>query len=260
MAESMTIGAAGYRTTRWSRVLEAATDGEEGRAALGWLYRVYWQPVYSFIARRRGAQAAAELTQQFFYERLVAGRDLRRLERRPGQRFRGWLVTALLSFLKTQWRYEHRKMRDSSRTVFLPGSERGEDSAHAVVPFAREPDPEQQLGRARALALLTEVLGRLRRDYCVNAAKAGVNGDARFDALKVFLQAPSAEHGDYASHAAALGMTPDAVKQAVRRLRLRFGELLDEALTERAGAPIDLGAARRSLLESLESPAPQGED
>lgn len=247
------------RTTRWSVVLAAATEGEQARHALSSLYRAYWRPVYAFIARRRGAQAATELTQAFFVERFVGASDLKNIQRRSGQRFRGWLFTAVQSFLSNQWKFERRQRRDITKTLSCCGSEQGDDSPSPLVLTATGHDPERQLERARALSLLSEVLGRLRHEYCAHAATAGVDGAARFDALKVFLPGPNAETADYRACAAALGSSSEAVKQVVRRLRLRFADLLNERLRQSAASEADVALARRALCEALESPAPPHE-
>lgn len=239
--------------------MAAASEGEQARRALSALYRAYWHPVYAFIARRRGSQAAAELTQAFLVERLVDSSDLKSVQRRSGQRFRGWLFTALQSFLMNQWKFERRQRRDITKTLSWCGTEPTEDSQHPVVLRAAGHDPERQLARAQALSLLAEVLGRLRHEYCAHAATAGVDGGARFEALKRFLPGPNAETADYRGCAASLGLNADAVKQIVRRLRLRFADLLDERLRRGVENDADAAQARRALCEALESPAPPHE-
>ncbi len=242
------------RTTRWSVVLAAGNGGEQGRAALAQLYTEYFRPVLSFIAQRRGAQAAAELAQEFFVRRLVDAGDLKGLERMPGQRFRGWLLTAVQNFLKNDWRYDHRQRRDVSKTLSWSGTEPS-DGSPRDVPLASTQNPEGQLARAQALELLSVVLARLRREYCARAAIAGVDGDARFEALKVFLPGPNTENADYSEPAAALELSTDTVKQIVRRLRMRFVDLLDEALGRGVRSDAEVALARRGLCHALESPA-----
>jgi DNA-directed RNA polymerase specialized sigma24 family protein len=242
------------RTTRWSLVLAAAAEGAQARSALSALYRAYWQPVFWFIAQRRGRDAAIELTQAFFVDRLVDAGDLRSIERRPGQRFRGWLFTALQSFLKNEWNYRRRKCRDVTKTLPWCAAEPVDGSNRSFQLTAAGHDPERQLERARALSLLAEVLGRLRQEYCSNAAIAGVDGVARFEALKVYLPGPNTEDADYGACASALGLSACAVKQIVRRLRVRFGELLNEKIRQSVGSEADVGAGRRSLCRALESP------
>jgi RNA polymerase sigma-70 factor (ECF subfamily) len=240
-------------------VLAAATEGEQARRALSALYRAYWHPIYAFIARRRGSQAATELTQAFFVQRLVDSGDLKSIQRRSGQRFRGWLFTALQSFLKNQWQFERRQRRDITKTVSWCGAEPGDDSQPRFLLTAPGHNPERQLERAQALSLLSDVLGRLRKEYCAHAATAGVDGAARFEVLKRFLPGPNAEIADYRACATSLGSSVDAVKQAVRRLRLRFADLLNDRLRQSVASDADVALARRALCEALESPAPPHE-
>jgi len=238
-----------FRTTCWSVVLTAATDGDAARAALGKLYRTYWYPVFSVIARRRGPEAARELTQAFFVNRLVDRGDLKRVQRRPGQRFRGWLFTALQSFLKNQWKFERQQRRDIRKTVAL-GCDGDCASAQAAALTDARFDPERQLQRARVLKLLSDVLGRLRRDYCRN----GVDAARRFDAVKIFLPGPYSETADYSACAEALGLSADAVKQLVRRLRKRFGLLLHDRIRQSVDGEADVAIAKLLLCQALETP------
>ena len=246
------------RTTRWSVVFAAAAGGATARAALSRLYRAYWHPVFAVVAKARGRDAAAELTQAFFVTRLVDRGDLKRVSRRPGERFRGWLFTALRSFLKNQWQFERQQCRDVRRTVALVSDTDGEELGPRVAALAdSQLDPEQQLGREQALKLLSGILVRLRREYCVRASVAGVNGESRFDAVKVFLPGRDSETADYREVALRLGLGTDAVKQMVCRLRARFGELLHDELARRVTADGDVASAKRLLYQALSSPAPR---
>lgn len=245
------------RTTRWSVVFAAASGGATARAALSRLYRAYWHPVFAVVAKARGRDAAAELTQAFFVTRLVDRGDLKRVSRRPGERFRGWLFTALRSFLKNQWQFERQQCRDVRRTVAFVSDAEGEERGPRVSAFADpQLDPEQQLGREEALKLLSSVLMRLRREYCVNASAAGVNAESRFDAVKVFLPGPDAETADYREVAQRLGLGTDAVKQMVCRLRARFGDLLHDELAQRVTGDGDIATAKRLLCQALSSSSP----
>ena len=242
------------RTTRWSVVFAAAAGGAPARAALSRLYRAYWYPVFAVVAKARGREAAAELTQAFFVTRLVDRGDLKRVSRRPGERFRGWLFTALRSFLKNQWQFERQQCRDVRRTVAFVSDTESEERGPRVSALAdTRLDPEQQLSREEALKLLSGVLVRLRREYCVNASAAGVNGESRFDAVKVFLPGPDAETADYREVALRLGLGTDALKQMVCRLRARFGHLLDDELAQRVTGDGDVATAKRLLCQALSS-------
>jgi hypothetical protein len=247
----MDLGIGRCRTTRWSIVFAAAAGGESASAALGQLFRSYWGLVFAKIARGRAPHAAQELTQEFFVKRLVDGQDLKRVKRQDGKRFRGWLSTAVESFLNNRWDFDHQQCRDVRKTVAL--SFDGEDGARAAW-FAPQRDPEQELRRARAFALLTQVLGRLRREYCAKAAAAGVDAERRFEVLKVFLPGPDTEVAHFRAAADALGLEPGTVRQVVQRMKGRFAELLDEELLQHVDAETDLATARRLLLQALEAP------
>jgi DNA-directed RNA polymerase specialized sigma24 family protein len=244
-----------FRTTRWSLVLAAASEGDAARAALGQLYRTYWYPVFALIARRRGRQAALELTQKFFVNRLVDKGDLKGVQRLPGKRFRGWLFAAVRNFLRSQWKFDHQRIRDESNTVPLSSNdeEPGFPMSSLVAP---DRDPERQLQRSRALTLLGDALQCLRREYCAHAAAAGVNAEQRFEIAKLFLPGVDCDTMDLATCARELDMPPDAAKQLVARLRKRYGQLLEDVLRRDTSSEVELTTAKRSLCEALETPVP----
>jgi DNA-directed RNA polymerase specialized sigma24 family protein len=174
------------------------------------------------------------------------------VSRRPGERFRGWLFTALRSFLKNQWEYDTRQRRDVRQTVHLVSEGDRDERGLCVSDLAdTTPDPEQRLGRAQALTLLATVLGRLRRDYCANARAAGVDGERRFDAIKVFLAGPNTEAADYSAVAHSLGLSSDTVRQLVHRQRERLAILLDEELAKGASSADDVASTKRRLRQAL---------
>jgi len=274
------------RPTRWSVVLAAAAGGEAGRAALGTLYRTYQYPVFAYIALRRGRELAWELTQAFLVRLLVESQDLKRVQRTPGSYFRGWLFKAVESFLKNQWKFERQQRRDTRLTVAWtdqtdaaqPSScaELREAATRALGPAETSltapasksrrirnvcplgpahSDAEQLLNRERAFGVLSCVLGRLRREYCEHAASAGVDGEQRFDVLKVFLPGRDMEAPHFKAPAAALGLSTDAVKQIVERLKRRFADLLkEELLRQVVDVETDLPSAQRLLCEAIEAP------
>jgi len=237
------------RTTRWSLVLAAASDGDAARAALSALFRAYFRPVFSFIERRWGRQAAFDLTQAFFLERFLEAGDLKRFERRPGQRFRGFLYVVLRNFLRSKRKYVRRQCRDVTKTESCSRDESADGSGSSLTLVATGYSPERHAARTEALSFLSEVIGRLRQEYCVHSASAGADGEARFEVLKVFLPGPELQDVEYAAAADALGLSTDAVKQIVKRLRARFRDLVNGALSPNA---------RRALFEALEPPPESG--
>jgi DNA-directed RNA polymerase specialized sigma24 family protein len=243
------------RTTRLSMVLAAAAGGESGEAALGGLYQAYFYPVYALIAARRGREAAEELTQAFFFERMVRGKDLARFDPEKCRQFRGWLFTAVESFLKNEWKARRRKCRDARKTLAL-------DFESAEIRFLREPttDPESRYNRAWALCVLSNVIARLRREYCGSAPRAArARAAVCFDALKVFLPGPELEESAYEGVAAALDMSTDRIKRRVCHMRQRFGEQLREHLAELVVSDEDVDAEIQFLYQALHLPPSQYE-
>src|SRR3954468_11006335 len=171
------------RTTRLSMVRAAAAGGAAAEAAHAELYRAYFYPVYALIAARRGREAAEELTQSFFVERLLDSQDLARFDPTKCRKFRNWLFTAVDSFLKNEWKARRRKCRDVRRTLAL-------DFEAAEIRFLNEPtaDPESRYNRAWALCVLSNVITRVRGEFCESVPRADrARAEIRFDALKIFL-------------------------------------------------------------------------
>ena len=212
---------AAFVTTHWSVVLAARrSDTTRAQAALARLCQTYWYPLYAYVRRRGyGPHDAQDLTQEFF-ARLLAQNWLAQADRERG-RFRTFLLTALSHFLANEWD-KARAQKRGGAVEFVPlqldnaETRYGQESADPVT-------PEQCFERRWALALLDEVLNRLRQEQV--AAGAG----ALFDTLKPCL-AGTRQAQPYAALALELGMTEGAVKVAVHRLRHRYRQLLREEI------------------------------
>ena len=99
-AENKTTPGA-FITTRWNLILSGA-DSRNGdreiREALAELCRIYWRPIFFFIARRGySPQDAEDLTQDFFVH-ILKGDWLQKADPARG-RFRSLLLKSLQNFL-----------------------------------------------------------------------------------------------------------------------------------------------------------------
>src|SRR5262249_19335073 len=216
-----------FAATRWTLV-RAARDpsAPEAREALASLCAVYWYPLYAFI-RRRGhdADEAQDLTQEFF-ARFLEKDGLASVDEGKG-RFRSFLLAACKHFLSNA--------RDRARALKRGGGRAplSIDAAAAEGRYLGEPGhgetPERLFERRWALALLEQVLGRLRAEH--EAAGKG----PLFERLKRHLTGD--EGGPHARAAAELGMSEGAVKVAVHRLRKRYRELLRDEIAQTLEAP-----------------------
>ena len=241
-APSVPAGGAVFATTRWSVVLAAGSSAEpRGRAALEQLAAVYWYPLYAFVRRSgHGADEAADLTQGFF-ALLLERDDLRRADPTRG-RFRNWILVALRHFLANE--------REKARAHKRGGGHApvSIDASAADSRFAHEPvdvrTPETAYRRAWAEAALTSAHTRLR------AEQERIGRAAHFDALRPALVADD-DAPPQAEIAARLGLSENAVRVALHRLRARFGELVRDEVAGTLEQPDDVADELRELFDAL---------
>jgi RNA polymerase sigma-70 factor (ECF subfamily) len=233
-----------FATTHWSVVLAAGQiQPDHAKVALEQLCHTYWQPLYVYV-RRQGFDEpdAQDLTQEFF-ARLLASGGLGGVGREKGK-FRTFLLASLHHFLANEWKRGHTLKRGGGIT-FLSLDELGSASAHYREP-ATELTPEKLYDRQWAQALLEHVLARLGSEYA-SAGKA-----ALFDHLRVFL-ADAKGTVSYADAAGRVHLTDGAAKQAVRRLRQRYRELLRSEIAHTVSTPAEVEEEIQHLFAAFGS-------
>lgn len=206
-----------FATTHWTVVLQAGRhDSPEASRALAELCRAYWYPLYAY-ARRVGQDvpSAEDLTQGFF-ERLLEKNYLELADPRRGK-FRWFLLTAFKCFMANEFdRAQTLKRGGGQGLVFL-------DALEAEPRYALEPvdtvSADQLYDRRWALELLARVRKQLQEEYAA-AGKAG-----RFEEIAKYLPGGDPPP-NYQQTAVALGMSEDALRQEVHRLRKRYGDVL----------------------------------
>ena len=211
----------------------------EAGCALEDLCTVYWLPLYAFVRRSGYSEHdAQDLTQEFFARLLEKG-WLGAADRKRGK-FRTFLLTALKHFLANEWDRSQRLKRGGGH-AFLSF-----DGATAEARYGMEPQdhrtPERAFERRWALALLDSVLTRLREEYAT-AGKA-----TAFEELKGAITGTAAP---YEQIAARLGVTENAVKLGVYRLKQRYRELLRAEVAQTVAAPGEIDAELAHLLAAL---------
>jgi len=239
---SRTSGAR-FAATRWSIVLAAGGehDATATRRALEELIQAYWFPLYAYV-RRQGCQAAAaEDLVQGFLTRLLEKEDLAQVDRSKG-RFRSFLLAAMKNFMANERARDRALKRGGSRAVIALDAMDAE-ARYAVEP-ADDMTPERLFDRRWALAVLDQVLARLRRDFI----DAG-NG-ALFEAIKACLT-PDRGKLSYAQLARRLGMTEGALKVAVHRMRRRYRDLLRHEIAQTVETPAQVDEEIAYLLNCL---------
>jgi len=234
-------GAAVFATTHWSVVLEAQGESAAAQDALEKLCRTYWRPVYSFIRRQGvGIEEAEDFTQGFF-ALLLERRDLDAVRKEKG-RLRSYLLTSVKHFLASEQRRAMAVKRGKGqRVVALDGLSATE---RAEMEPADPLSADRLYERRWASTLMEQVLRRLKDEY------RSAGNTALFDWLKQLLpDEPGAP--PRSEIAGRLGMTENAVRQALHRFRHRYQVLLREEISHTVAVASDIEDELRHLIAVL---------
>jgi DNA-directed RNA polymerase specialized sigma24 family protein len=207
--------AASFHTTRWTRVVRAKSESEDGRRALADLCDAYYEPVVAFLRwELRDADAARDMSHAFFAE-MLAGGTIASAERERG-RFRAYLLGAVKHFLYNQ-REAARRMKRGGGAAHVSLDE----DADGVVEIAdpRQATPDAAFDREWALTTIARAMDTVKQE-CAKEGHADF-----FQQVKPWLTG-DATHGDQGAMAAACGMSAAALKMAISRLRRRFRDCL----------------------------------
>jgi RNA polymerase sigma-70 factor (ECF subfamily) len=230
-------------TTRWSLVLAARTGrSPDSREALEALCRAYWFPLYSFIRRQGfGPEDAGDLTQGYF-ARLVEHRDLRDVRPDLG-RFRSFLLASVKHFLSNELDRQRARKRAPERPLLSLDAEDAE-RRYRFKPVDTL-TPESVFERRWAATVAQRALARLGTEWSESPRAA------RFEALRGHLagEEPTASYRDVGGR---LGMSEDAVKVTLHRLRRRFGELLRAEIRDTVRDAAEVDDEIRHLLGVLQ--------
>jgi RNA polymerase sigma factor (sigma-70 family) len=232
----------GFRTTRWNVVLAARRGkGDASRTALENLCEAYWYPLYAFIRRQGyGADEARDLTQGYF-TRLIERRDLEAVRPELG-RFRSFLMASCRHYLSNQLDRGQARKRAPEKPLVSLDAQSAEDR-YQVEP-ADALTPETLFEKKWATTVLERTLGRLADEW------SGGERGRRFEALRSYLPGEEPETS-YREIGESIGMTEDAVKVTVHRLRRRYAEILREEIAETVHDPADVDDEIRHLLSVL---------
>lgn len=234
-----------FGRTRWSMVAAVRDSASpQARRSLTELCRRYWVPAYVYLRRSGESPAAAASLAQEFLSSLVT--QLRSDELCVTAGFRAYMQARLESFVAA------RLAGNASRTDPLPEMkppwplekiEQRQSEEHP--PDAK---PAEALQRAFALEMLAIALARLERE-AVESGRSSL-----FDAVRLYLsREPTPE--DYAGLARQMKTSPLACVIAVKRLRQRFQELIDEELAQTLGDSQALATERQTLFSLVVPPS-----
>jgi RNA polymerase sigma factor (sigma-70 family) len=231
-----------FVTTQWSLVLAAGGPlSHERLEALEAVCRTYWYPLYAYTRRAGHApEDAKDLTQSFLSHLLEKG-ALRLADRERG-RFRTFLLTALKHYLVDQGRRRTALKRGGDRPLEPLENEDGEERYQFETADLASPDVLYDRGWAKAV--LEQALSRLREEY--SSSKHGPG----FEALKEYVWGERSGLS-CAELGREIGMSEEAAKKAVQRMRRRFAQLLRQQIAETVSTPAELEDELRHLSSLL---------
>ena len=222
-----------FPVTRWSLVSGARRDADPARreAALQELCTHYWGPIYGFLRRRGLPPPDAEDAAQGFMLSLLEDDLFAKADASSG-RLRSFLLGALQRWQRGEWRRASAEKRGSGRLTLSLEALRAESGLEPEG--TDEASPERWFEKRCALVLLESALQRLAEEQAA-AGKAET-----FAALRPLL-APSADAPavSHESVAAALGISHEAVRVALHRLRRRFATVLRDTIADTLTHPTE---------------------
>lgn len=236
------MGGGAFRTTRWSVVLSAGDrDDPGGQEALARLCEDYWYPVYVFVRRSgRGADEARDLTQEYF-ARMIERRYLAGVE--PGRaRFRSFLLASVKHFLANARRDAAALKRGGGARPLSLDGEDPETVYHRQT--ANERTPEEAYLHQWANLVLDRARKRMASDL------EAIGKAEQYEVARGHLGG-GGEPLPYQRIAERLGVSVDAAKMTVSRLRKRFGRTLREEVAQTVEDPSQIDDEVRSLIAAL---------
>ena len=234
--------AAQFRTTSWTRIVQASAGGTDARLALGELCQAYWYPLYAFVRRRGSSSQDAEDAVQSFLAWLIESDLFLRADPQRG-RFRSFLISAFQQFLNRQFQQRTAAKRQPEKP--LVSIDAAEGARLYDQELAMKYTPERQFEYAWAMAVIDRTLHRLRTEH---EARGKVD---LFDTLKGYLTGEEVPSGLDAAR--VLNRSEGAVRVAVHRLKQRFAELIREEVSQTVESEADVDAELQYLLAAIKS-------
>lgn len=227
-----------FHTTRWTCVLRARQETEDGRRALADLCEAYYAPVQAFLrCELRDVDAAAEMSQAFF-TRVLEGGAFQGADHARG-RFRAYVLGAVKHFLANQREAAKRHKRGAGQAL-LPL----DDEAAKAAQGPAHATPDAIFDRQWAVTILARALETVRSE-CLQEGR-----QLFFEAAKPLLTGDST-HGDQAAQAAACGMNAPAFRTAVHRLKKRLRQCVQMEVASTLEHPAQVEEEMRTLFWAL---------
>lgn len=231
-----------FETTQWNLVARSNTDQVSqvtARIALEELCRKYWYPLYAFVRSRGHAPADAQDLTQAFFAKVIETNGLATADESRG-RFRSYILGAMKHFLSHD-RDRRRALKRGGGKPIIEFDSLDPESRYAIEPETSD-DLDASFNRQWAQQMTATAITTLR-------AEMESNGKGKlFDALKFGLTGGELDRKQIASR---LGMSDGAVKVAVHRLRVRYREILRQAIEQTVADESEVDDEMDKLIRAL---------
>ncbi|GEP44230.1 RNA polymerase sigma factor [Brevifollis gellanilyticus] len=232
-----------FQATRWTLIARSRGGDTSAKAALSDLCAAYYAPVVAFLRSEGRTDDAARDLAHGFFARLLEGGKLEQAEQGRG-RFRSYLLGALKHFLSDQ-RDRSTAAKRGGGAEHTPIDNTSESSSPGLqIQDDKMSAPDAAFDRQWAISLLDSALRDLDAEMMTEGKQRA------FELLKPWLTGdPEAE--SQANIAKELGMSVDAVKQSVLRLRKRFRALVKKRIADTVEGSAQADEEFQHLMSAL---------
>ncbi|MDB6077632.1 MAG: polymerase sigma-70 factor [Akkermansiaceae bacterium] len=221
-----------FPATQWTNLIKVCRSGnlQLREQALEILCRDYWQPLYAF-ARRSGVSPhdAEDLTQGFMSYLLE--RDLFSAADQGQGKLRTFLLVIFQRYMRDTAERLHAKKRGGDREIVTLSQGSGDTVTERDI--ADPVDPEVWFNRIWAQSLIDASVAALRAEE-ITAGRARI-----FETLEPFLNPEGISEANYGVAAYKLGLTEEAIRKAVSRLRKKFRDSLRSQIAATLSDPTE---------------------
>ncbi len=230
--------------THWSVVLAAGQSASKAAEnALEELCRMYWYPLYAYLRRKGYSEHDAQDLTQGFFEHLIERRTIESVGREKGK-FRSFLLSCLNYFLAHERERAGAQKRGGGRELISLNGEEAEQR-YRLEP-RDERSPERIFEHRWAMTLLDQVLAQLAREF------QETGRENLFQKVRPFL-VEGKGNGPYRQAADEIGMSEEAFKKAVQRMRRRYSELFRSEIAHTVATKEEVDEELRYLCGVLAS-------
>ncbi|MCB1208850.1 MAG: sigma-70 family RNA polymerase sigma factor [Verrucomicrobiales bacterium] len=218
-----------FHDTRWTLISRSRGDDAGARVALSELCAAYYEPVVMFLRHDgRMADEARSLAHDFF-AKLLGGDAIGGADPTKGK-FRSYLLAAVKRFAADQRERCNAAKRGGGQShVIIDQGESATGAGLQIEDDHIEP-PDAAFDRQWALTLLALALARLESEM------TAIGKAVQFTTLKPWLTAET-DGISQSTAATQLGISEEAVKVAIHRLRRRFREAVKTEIAQTVSDP-----------------------